>query len=64
MNIRVAPHAVCRQILANLQTHKPLTENEVERILIAVENTRVADAVERLLADTSRNTLVAVLDKI
>lgn len=62
--LRVAPKAVCRQLLNTLETHKPLTRGEEARILLALENSGVQDATNRMLASLSRNTIENLLGKI
>jgi hypothetical protein len=60
-HLRIHPGAVCRQLLANLRKHEPLTASEEERIIHAIENAGVPDGVDRLLAGLSRNTLEQLL---
>ena len=64
MMMKVAPAAVCRQLLTHLETHKPLTKGEEARILLALKNSGVPDASERVLATLSRNTVQEILEQI
>ena len=59
--LRIHPGAVCRQIIADLKVHEPLTQREEHRIICAIENAGVTDAVDRLLAGLSRTTLEKLL---
>ena len=52
---RIHPSAVCRQLIANLETHKRLSKDEQTAILSAIQNTGIP--VERVLADLSRNVI-------
>ena len=62
MNYRVAPAAVCRTLLENLDIHKRLNDNEQAEVLIALAKTGIK--VERVLADLSRNTIRRVLSEM
>jgi hypothetical protein len=64
MNVRVAPKAVCRQLLTNLNGYEPLSKSEEQRIIAAIQNARVQNGIDRLLAGISRNTLEQILAKI
>ena len=63
---RVDPKAVVRQLLTALdEQYQPLTSGEEARLLSCVETCPdVPNAVGRLLAQLSRNTLGVILDKI
>lgn len=61
---RIHPGAVCRQLLTNLKTHKPLTASEERRIIHAIEMSGVVNGTDRLLAGLSRNTLESLLGEI
>ena len=63
MSMRVAPKAVCRQMLARLQSHDPLTEAEQRRVIHALNKCGVPDVTDRLIAGLSRNTLELLLEK-
>ena len=66
MSIRVAPKAVCHQLLQRLDDNfKPLTKREEARILSALDNCpEIPHAADRLMAQMSRNTLSLILDKM
>ena len=52
------PRSVARQLLTNLEGIKPLSAKDEAAIAYAVENhSGVEDAVDRMLASLSRNTL-------
>ena len=59
--LRVNPGAVARQLLTNLKTYKPLTNEEERRIIHAIETSGVPNAADRLLAGLSRNTIEKLL---
>ena len=61
---RVQPQAVCRTLLQTLNTYKPLTSSEEQRIISAIENSGVESAVERVLANLSRNTVKSLLESM
>jgi hypothetical protein len=62
--LRINPGAVCRQLITNLKTHKPLTASEERRILDAIDRCGVPDGTDRMLAKLSRNTLEKLLGNI
>ena len=64
LHFRIAPGAVCRNLLARLQDIKPLTTDEERRIIRAIESSGVPDATDRMLASLSRNTLNELLNRI
>ena len=59
---RVSPGATARQLLTNLKTYKPLSNDEERRVIHAIESTGIPT--DRVLADLSRDTLNAILDNI
>ena len=59
---RVAPSAVTRQMIANLENHKRLTQNEQATVLHALQKTGIT--VDRILANLSRQTLTELLKAI
>jgi ketopantoate reductase len=63
-NFRIQPQAVCRTLLANLKTYEPLTPQEEDKIIRAVKTSGVDQAVERLLANLSRNTVEKLLQSM
>lgn len=64
MTTRIAPQAVCRQLLANLKSHKPLAASEEVALLSAIETCGIENAANRLIATLSRNAVKTVLDKL
>ena len=56
---RVAPAAVCRQLIANLDRHKRLNDSEQSEVLLALQNTGIG--VDRILASLTRQTLDSAL---
>ncbi|MBT8448067.1 MAG: hypothetical protein KJO69_00140 [Gammaproteobacteria bacterium] len=62
--LRINAGAVCRQLLTNLKTHKPLTSSEERRLIHAIESTNIPNATDRLLAGLSRNTLEKLLGEL
>jgi len=56
---RVAPAAVCRQLITNLDRHKRLNPQEQATVLLALKNTGIE--VDRVLADLSRQTAQSLL---
>ena len=61
MKIRISTHAVARTLLGNYNQHKPLTKMEAARVRIALENSGVHDANNRLNAGFARLILTEVL---
>jgi hypothetical protein len=59
--LRLHPKAVCRQLIAALEDHKPLTGKDEREVLHALENTSID--IERILAGLQRNTLKIILDR-
>ena len=62
-NLRINPASVARQLLANLKTHKPLSQEEERKVISAIER-HSGVSVDRVLASLSRNTIEAMLKEI
>jgi len=61
---RINPRAVCRQLLTNLKTHKPLSKSEEAEILLTLKSCNVPNAADRIIADLGRGTLKELLKNI
>ena len=61
-NLRINPKAVCRNLLTTLDAYKPLSANDEDKIIRAIESTGITT--ERVLATLSRNTLKEILKSI
>ena len=65
MTFRVAPQAECRQLLAGLNLHAPLSRAEEQKILRVIETySGVPDGKARFVEGMLRNTLRAIIDRI
>lgn len=62
MKFRVQPQAVCRQLLAQLDSHPHLTKREEAQVLSALEKCGVPT--DRVLAALQRNTLQNLLGEL
>ena len=59
--LKINPRAVARTLLNTLDGTKKLSPSEESRVLFALENCGVEDAVNRMLTDLSRNTINILL---
>ena len=59
---RVAPKAVCRSLLANLDSHKRLSINEQSAVLDALKKAKIDP--DRVIADMSRNTIHLLMQNL
>jgi len=59
---RVAPSAMLRQKIVNLDTYRPLTKSEQAIVLSALQKTNIG--IDRILANLSRQTMKTILEEI
>ncbi len=61
LQFRLAPGAVCRNLLARLQDYKPLAATDNDRIMRAIKSTGITNVEDRLAADIARQSVKEIL---